>query len=111
MRDLEEEVEATMTSKDVQQEPEARSNMISSLPRPPGPVCLKLVTQDASGLRFQRCTYGWKANLIRKPIQVVSHQNLFGINGNHRNKSASRIARVLRHRLLVRWTVYRVWAH
>ena len=32
---------------------EARSNMISSLPRPPGPVCLKLVTQDASGLRFR----------------------------------------------------------
>ena len=27
-------------------------NMNSSLPWPPGPVCLKLVTQDASGLRF-----------------------------------------------------------
>ena len=52
MRDLEEEVEAMMTSKDVQQEPEARSNMISSLPQPLGPVCLKLVTQDASGPRF-----------------------------------------------------------
>ena len=37
---------------DVQQEPEARSNMISSLPRPSGPVCLKLVTQDASRLCF-----------------------------------------------------------
>ena len=65
--------------------------MISSLPQPPGPVCLKLVTQDASGLHFRRSTYGWKANLIRKPNQVVSHQNLFGINRNHRNKSASRI--------------------
>ena len=52
MRDLEEVVEAMMTSKDVQQKPEARSNMISSLPQPLGPVCLKLVTQDASGLRF-----------------------------------------------------------
>ena len=52
MRDLEEEVEAMMTSKDVQQKPEARSNMISSLPRPPGLVCLKLVTQDAAGLCF-----------------------------------------------------------
>jgi hypothetical protein len=37
---------------DVQQEPEARSNMILSLPRPSGPVCLKLVTQDVSGLHF-----------------------------------------------------------
>ena len=44
MRDLEEEVEALMTSKDVQQKPKAQSNMISSLPRPLGPVYLKLVT-------------------------------------------------------------------
>ena len=52
MRDLEEEVEALMTSKDIQQKPEARSNMILSLPRPLGPVYLKLVTQDAFGLCF-----------------------------------------------------------
>jgi hypothetical protein len=32
-----------------------------------------------------------KAYLIRKPTQVVPHQNLFGINGNRQNKSASRI--------------------
>ena len=52
MRDLEDVVEAMMTSKDVQQKLEARSNMILSLPRPPGPVYLKLVTQDASEVRF-----------------------------------------------------------
>ena len=80
-----------MTSKDVQHETEAQSNMILSLPRSPGPVYVKLVTQDASGLRFRRSTYGWKANFIRKPIQVVPHQNLFGINGNHGHKTASRI--------------------
>ena len=91
MSDLEDVVEAMMTSKDVQQKPEARSNMISSLPRPLGPVCLKLVTQDASELRFRRSTYGWKANLIRKLIQMVSCQKLFGINGNRGHKSASRI--------------------
>ena len=68
MRDLEEEVEVMMTSKDVQQKSKARSNMISSLPRPLGPVYLKLVTQGISGLCFQQSTYGWKANLIRKPI-------------------------------------------
>ena len=56
-----------------------------------GLVCLKLITQDASGLRFRRSIYGWKANLIRKPIQVVSRQNFFRINGNRQNKSASRI--------------------
>ena len=65
--------------------------MISSLSRPPGSVCLKRVTQDASGLRFRQSTYGWKANLIRKPIQVVSYQKLFGINRNRGHKTASRI--------------------
>ena len=102
MTDLEDVVEAKMTSKDVQQEPEAWSNTISSLPRPPGLVLLKLVTQDASELRFQRSTYGWKANLIRKSIQVVSRQKLFGINKNCGHKSASRICQVLRYRLLDR---------
>ena len=72
-------------------EVEAQSNSSSSLPRPLGPVCLKLVTQDASGLHFWRSIYGWKANFIRKPIQVVSHQKTFGINGNHQNKWTSRI--------------------
>ena len=91
MRDLEDEAEALMTSKDVQLKSEARSNVISSLPRPPGPVYLKVVTQDASRLHFQQSTNGWKTNLIRKPIQAVSCQKPFKINGDHRNKSASRI--------------------
>ena len=39
-------------------EVEAQSNSSSSLPRNSGPVCLKLVTQDASRLRFRRSTYG-----------------------------------------------------
>ena len=72
-------------------EVESQSNSSSSLPWTLGPVCLKLVTQDASGHHFQRSIYGWKANLIRKLIQVVSHQKPFRINGNRRNKSASRI--------------------
>ena len=42
MKDIEDMVEAMMTSKDVQQKPEARSNMILSLSRPPELVCLKL---------------------------------------------------------------------
>ena len=72
-------------------EVEAQSNSSSSLPWPPEPVYLKLVTQDASGLCFRRSTYGWKDNLIRKTIQVVSHQKLFRINRNSSQKSASRI--------------------
>ena len=85
--------------------------MISSLPRPPGPVCLKLVTQDASGLRFRRSMYGWKAYLIRKPIHVVSCQSSSESMGIVETSQRLESARVLRHRLLVRWTVYRVWAH
>ena len=70
---------------------EAESNSSSSPVRAPGPVYLELVTQDASGLHFRRSTYGWKANWIRKPTQLVSRQKAFRINGNHRIKSASRI--------------------
>jgi hypothetical protein len=99
MRNLEEEMEAKMTSKDVQNKPEARSNMNSSLPRPPGPVCLKLVTQDASGLRFRRSTYGWKYNFIRKPIDVVLRRKPFRINENHQNKQRTESIRVLRHHI------------
>ena len=72
-------------------EVEAQSNSSSSLLRLSGSFCLKLVTQDAFGLRFRRSTYGWKANLIRKPIQLVSRQKLFEINGNRGHKSVSRI--------------------
>ena len=61
---------------------EAESNSSSSPVQALGPVCLKLVTQDASELRFRRSTYGWKANLIRNPIQVLSCQKTFEINGN-----------------------------
>ena len=71
--------------------PRWRHKSSSSPSRPLGPVCLKLVTQDASGLHFQQSTYGWKANFIRKPIQVVSCQKPFRINGNRQNKSGSRI--------------------
>ena len=70
---------------------EAESNSSSSPVRAPGPVCLKLVTQDASGLHFRQSTYGWKANWIRKPTQLISRQKLFGINGNRGHKSMSRI--------------------
>ena len=44
MRDLEDMVDTRMTSKDVQHKPQAQSNKNSSMPRPPGPVYLKLVT-------------------------------------------------------------------
>jgi hypothetical protein len=71
--------------------PRWRPKSSSSPPRNPGLVCLELVTQDTFGLCFRWSIYGWKAYLIRKPIQVVPRQKLFGINGNRRNKSLSRI--------------------
>jgi hypothetical protein len=80
MRKLKEVMKAKMTSKDVQQKPEARSNLNSSLPRLLGPVCHKMV--DTSGLLFSD-PYDWKANFIRKTMQLVSHQKAFKINGNY----------------------------
>ena len=70
---------------------EAQSNWSLSLSRVPGPIYHKTSHMAVSGLRFQRSTYGWKVNYIKKPLQVVSHPKPFGINRNHRNKSASRI--------------------
>jgi hypothetical protein len=102
-------------SKDVQAKPEAQSNPSSSLPRPSGPVCNKTDAQDASELRFRWSTYGWKDNFIRKPIQVVSHQNLFRINRNHQNKSASRICQGAATPsfgplgLITCWDTFRTW--
>jgi hypothetical protein len=71
--------------------PRWRPKSSLSPPRNSGPVCLELVTQDAYGLCFRWSIYRWKAYLIRKPTQVVLQQNMFGINGNHQNKSPSRI--------------------
>jgi hypothetical protein len=45
IRNLEEEMEAKMTSKDVQHKPEAQPDMTLSLPQPLGLVYRKLVTQ------------------------------------------------------------------
>ena len=92
-------------------EVEVQSNSSSSLPRPLGPVCLKLVTQDVSELCFRWSTYGWKANLIRKPIQMVPRQKLLGIHRNCWNKSASRICLGAASPYLVQGAMYRIWAH
>jgi hypothetical protein len=43
------------------------------------------------GLRFQCVRYRWKAKEISFPTQLVPHQNMFGSDGNHRNKMTSRI--------------------
>jgi hypothetical protein len=41
--------------------------------------------QVAFELRFKCFTYGWKDNEITLPMQLVSCQNSFEINGDHRN--------------------------
>jgi hypothetical protein len=71
--------------------PKWRPKSSSSPSRALGVVCSKTDAQATYKLRFWWYTYGWKAYLIRKPTQVASHQNLFGINGNRQNKSVSRI--------------------
>ena len=72
-------------------EVKAQSNSSSSPSRSPGAARTKKDVQVAYDVCFGHSLYGWKDNLISKLIQVVSRQKLFEINGNHRNKSASRI--------------------
>ena len=74
--------------------PRWRPKSSSNPSRVPGPVCHKIGHTGASGIHFRWSTYGWKANWVRKPTQLVSHQNPFGINRNRRNKLASRICQV-----------------
>jgi hypothetical protein len=52
-RHIEEGLEAWKTSEGARIKMEAQTKLSSSLPRSSGPVCLELITQDVSGLRFQ----------------------------------------------------------
>jgi hypothetical protein len=51
----------------------------------------KAVAHATYELCFQCSRYHWKAKLITFPTQLVPHQNMFGSDGNHRNKMTSRI--------------------
>src|SRR5437763_2681537 len=68
---------------------EAESNLTSSPPRNPGAGRTKIDAQDAYRLRFQRFLIPWKDNFITFPMPLVSPQNSIGVNGKHRNNSAS----------------------
>jgi hypothetical protein len=52
-RHMEEGLEAWRTSEGARIKMEDQTKLSSSLPRSSGPVCLELVTQDASELRFR----------------------------------------------------------
>jgi hypothetical protein len=45
----------------------------------------KIITEITYGLCFGRSLYGWKANRITFPMDLVSHQNTFLFHGKHRN--------------------------
>jgi hypothetical protein len=70
----------------------------SSLFRSPGPARSKTDVQDVSGLCFQRSTYPWKDNLIRKPITLVWGLNFFWVIGKRRISQRPESVSVLRHR-------------
>ena len=90
-RPIEEGLEVWRTRKGARVKMEVQTKSTSSLFWSPGAVCIKLVTQVTYGLRFRCFTNGWKDNFIRKPMEVVPHQNSIRINGNRRNKLTSRI--------------------
>jgi hypothetical protein len=58
----------------------------SSSSRAPGAVFSKTDAQVTYGICFRQSIYGWKANFIRKPMEVVPHQNSLGINKNRQKQ-------------------------
>ena len=70
---------------------EAQNNSSSSPPRSLGAVRTKNDAQVAYGVRFKCSLYGWKDNFKELAMAPVSCPNSFGVDGNRRNKRASKI--------------------
>jgi hypothetical protein len=52
------------------QQEKAKSNLTSSPPQSPGPVCTKIDAQDSSNFWLGWALYGWKAKEISFPTQL-----------------------------------------
>ena len=76
--------------------------------RIPETVCTKNNATATYGVRLRRNLYGWKDNFISFQTPPDSGPYLFGVNGNSRNKSTSRIWKGAAPPLLGQWPVYRV---
>ena len=68
-----------------------KSNLFASPVRTARAGLTKTDAQTAYGLRFGRSIYRWKAKEISFPTQLVSPQNLVGVDGNRRRKMMPRI--------------------
>ena len=90
-RHIEEGLVVWRTSNGAQVKMEVQTKSTSSLFRSPGVAFIKLDTQVAYGVNFQRSTIGSKDNFIRIPMEVAPLQNSIGINRNRRNKLTSGI--------------------
>jgi hypothetical protein len=72
---------------------------------------IKLVSHAANGLWFQWSTYAWKVNKINLPIELVSAQLDFGVDGNSHDKLADRAVPGCCITYLGHWAMYRVRVH
>ena len=62
----------------------------------------------ACGVGFGCTWYGWKDNFKTLPIALVSGPNSSGVDGNRRNKMASRICLGVASPFFGFWAMYRV---
>jgi hypothetical protein len=86
------------------------SNSTSTPPRIPEPYFTKTDALATYGVRFGRSIYGWNQNFIELPIarshiKIPSESTGIIDTSGHPDSD-----RVLCHRLLGRWPVYRVEA-
>ena len=91
MRMLGSSLEAWWTSKGSQAELEAQSKSSLSMLRSPGTARTKINAHAAYGVRFRFSLYGWKDNFKELPMALVLGPNSFGVDGNRRNNTTSRI--------------------
>ena len=87
---------------------EAQSDSTSFQFRTPGTARTKTDGQVSYGVGFGRTWYGWKDNFKTLPIALVSGPNSSGVDGNRRNKMASRICLGVASPFFGLWAMYRV---
>ena len=104
--DMGKDLEAWKTSKDIRIKVEAQTDSTSFQFRTPGTTRRKMDAQVAYGVGFGSTIYGWKDNLKKLPMALVSGPNSTVIDGNRPSNMTSRICLGAATPYLGLWAVY-----
>jgi hypothetical protein len=108
---MEEGLEAWRSSEGSRIKMEAQTKLSSNLPRSPGAVSTKTVTQVAYRLGFGRSLYVWKANEKTFTMVFVGGPNSSRVFRNCQSKLIFRICPGAATSYVGLWALYRVGTH